>query len=208
MTIINRLLEACTTGKPCATRRGAAISPAGLGQLTRYKLWHEAAERIVRIDAVHPAAQARFLETWCRVPFRKYVTDDELWFTLARKMMPPYMGPAVRLYRGQILGDKPGMSWTRSPHIALKFAPFGMDSIDPVRLAIDGVPVARVAQCRPDAVVLQALVSATDIICAPCLLGKDEGEYLVDPRCLDVECEPASGAALWIGHRTRAALAV
>jgi hypothetical protein len=207
MTILDHLLEACATGKPCATRRIAAISPAGLGQLTRDGLWHEAAQRIARLDAVHPAAQERFLETYCKVPFRKYVTDDDLWFAMARKAMPSYAGPAVRLYRGQVRQDKPGMSWTRSPHIALKFAVFGTDNIDPVRLAIDGVPAARAAHCRPHAVVLSAIVPETNIICAPCLLGKDEGEYLIDPRGIAYECESATDAAAWIGPRTRAALA-
>jgi hypothetical protein len=132
MDVLDRLIEACMTGKPCATRRAAAISPAGLGELTARKLWQAAAERIIGLDAaVHPAAQARFLEVWCRVPFRKYVTDDALWFTFARKVMPPYTGPAARLYRGQVLGDKLGMSWTRSPHIALKFAWFGTENVVP-----------------------------------------------------------------------------
>jgi hypothetical protein len=61
--ILDRLIDACMTGKPCATRRVAAISPGGLGHLTRYKLWPEAAQRITGLDAVHPAAQSRFLDT-------------------------------------------------------------------------------------------------------------------------------------------------
>ena len=161
-TILDRLMRACTTGKPCATRRVAAISPGGLGLLTRHKLWQEAAERIAGLDAIHPAAQSRFLETWCRVPFRHHVADDDLWFAMARKVMPPYTGPAVKLFRGQVADAKPGMSWTRSPHIALKFALFGTENIDPVKLAIR----AQASQCRPDAVVLQAIVAQRRLISA------------------------------------------
>jgi hypothetical protein len=201
--IIDRLLEACTTGKPCAIRpRVAAISLEGLGQLTKYELWHEAAERIVRLDAVHPAAQARFMKTWILGSFRAKVVNDDLWYTMMRKVMPPYEGGASvqRLYRGQVLGDKPGMSWARQPHIAYKFALFGQESIDPVKLATDGIPAERAALCRTDAVVLRALVPAANIICAPCLLGKAEGEYLIDPRGLNVDSEPAADTALWIGQ--------
>ena len=44
-----RLLRACETGYGCRS----AISPKGLGSLTRQGLWHEAAEAILRLDTVH-----------------------------------------------------------------------------------------------------------------------------------------------------------
>jgi hypothetical protein len=48
------------------------------------------------------------------------------------------------------------------------------------------------------------LVPADAIVCAPCLLGKPEGEYLLDPRGLNISFESAVEAAVWIRRTTKA----
>ncbi|MCK1271379.1 MULTISPECIES: hypothetical protein [unclassified Bradyrhizobium] len=189
------------TGEDCRTsdygrRRWIAISPRGLGLLTWHGLWQYAAQCIAQLDAVHPDAQARFLNVWMRVGWRvrSLIDDDPLCFALLRKLLPPYDGGQVTLYRGQITAARLEPSWTRSPHIALKFALWGVENVDPIRLATKGLPVGG----HNDAVVLKATVPASSVICAPCLLGQPEGEYVIDPRWIEFETEPARDAAIWI----------
>lgn len=199
--ILDRLIEACLTGEECRTsdqgrRRWIAISPSGVGLLARHRIWPHAAEHIAQLGGVHPRAQERFLDLWSRVGWvlRGHVANDELYFPMMRKILPPYEGGAKTLYRGQVRSERAGPSWTRSPHIALKFALWGIDNVDPIRLALKGIPKGG----REDAVVLKAEVPANHIICAPCLLGEAEGEYIIDPRSVEFTSEPARQAALWI----------
>ncbi|OSJ36479.1 hypothetical protein BSZ19_04040 [Bradyrhizobium japonicum] len=199
--IIDRLIEACLTGKECRTsdhgpRRWAAISPGGLGLLARHSLWRYAAERIAELSAVHPRAQYRFLDVWMRVGWmlRRLVADDDVFFPMLRKLLPAYTGGPMTLYRGQAEGGAVEPSWTRAPHIALKFALWGDANVNPHRLVLKGTP----AGGRNDAVVLKAVVAANRIISAPCLLGMPEGEYIVDPRHIEFTSEPAPDAGIWI----------
>ncbi|MCK1742225.1 hypothetical protein IVA80_15475 [Bradyrhizobium sp. 139] len=167
------------------------------------KLWREAAKAILALDCIHPRAQRRFVEAWSMVSFSRYVTDGDLFFALLRKVMPPYVGEAVELFRGQRRGDRTGLSWTLSPHIALKFAMLGEENIDPIDLTLDG-PGER--QPRADGVILQACVPALNIICAPCLLTGLEGEYIIDPRGVEFAAAPAKEAAGWIRDELAGAL--
>jgi hypothetical protein len=212
-SIIMNLMAACTTGEPCLVSPGPrcqrvpAISRDGLGLLTAHNLWHGAAERIARLDAVHSDAQNRFLDVWMRVggAFRGFIEDDELFFAFLRRVLPSYGGKEMILYRGQIDGQPPGPSWSRSPHIALKFAQFGCDNVDPIKLAIRGVPKNKAA--LEGATVLKAPVPAAQIVSAPCLHGKAEGEYIIDPRRIEFTSEPAREAAIWIKHDLKSKLA-
>jgi hypothetical protein len=66
--IIDRLIEACVTGKECRTsdvgpRRLPALG-RGLHLLTKHALWQYAAECVERLPCVHPEAQRRFLAFW------------------------------------------------------------------------------------------------------------------------------------------------
>jgi hypothetical protein len=189
--ILDRLVEAVLTGEHCGTsdvgpRRVAALSLGGLGLLSRHDLWSEAMRRISKLEASHPRAQERFLDVWTRVPqgiYRTRVNDDDIFFAALRVLLPPYAGGGVQLYRGQLAGEPVGPSWTRSYHIAKKFALYGWDNVDPNRL--DRAKIA----ARDGAVVLRARVH-DEIICAPCLLGHAEGEYIVDPRSVEYIVEP------------------
>jgi hypothetical protein len=171
-----------------------AISCKGFKFLADRKLWREAARAIVSMDAIHPVAQQRFINAWCRVSFSRYLPADDLFFALLRKIFPPYEGGDEALFRGQRVGDEPGVSWTVAPHIALKFAWFGEENIAPIALALDGPD----KPTRDHAVILSAIVPASAIISAPCLRTTLEGEYIIDPRGLVFGSEPANEAAGWI----------
>jgi hypothetical protein len=77
----------------------------------------------------------------------------------------------MQLYRGQRIGEPLGMSWTRSLHIAEKFAMYGTAADTEIKWT----------KLRDDGAVVLATMQS-EIICAPCLLGHREGEFIVDPR--------------------------
>lgn len=68
----------------------------------------------------------------------------------------------------------------RGEHIALKFALYGDASVNVFRLRQTHYTP------RGDGIVLTTLARVETIICAPCLLGHAEGEFIVDPRGLTV----------------------
>ena len=92
------------------------------------------------------------------------------------------------LFRGQVAGDVIGMSWSRSPSIATKFALYGMRQRR--RQSAAHLLSRPALPHRADGVLLRADVNATEILCAPCLLGHKEGEFIVDPRDLKVTVTP------------------
>jgi hypothetical protein len=187
--ILARLLRACATGYGCRS----VISRKGLGNLTRQALWYEAAKAIIQLDEIHPRAQDRFLEAWLAgtwMGVHVSSLDPDLVVAFLRKVLPAYIGYDTLLFRGQVPGPV-GLSWTRSPYMALNFALFGARHVDPFAILGDG---------RADAVVLAAIVPAANIICAPCLhrLGRGQGEYVIDPRGVEFSIELATEAAVWI----------
>jgi hypothetical protein len=178
MTPADRFAET-VTGK----RR---VTITELGRIRHH--WPEAMRRVVEVGAAHPDAQRRFLGLWQRVPWgpvRQWVGDDELFVTALRVLLPSYDGPAIKLFRGQLADEPVGLSWTRSYLVALKFALYGAENADANNLSKARIPA------RAGGVVLSSLVHSRAIICAPCLLGHREGEYIVDPRSLRKIIEPA-----------------
>jgi hypothetical protein len=142
--------------------------------------------RVVEVGRAHSDAQRRFLDTWMRVGvglvMRPAVGDDDLLIAALRVLLPPYDGPSVILWRGQKPDAPLGLSWTCSQHVAVKFALYGDRNVDPLDLEASG----RRRRYRPrDGVVLRALAQPQAIVCAPCLLGEAEGEYIVNPRQLE-----------------------
>ena len=149
------------------------LSLRGLGMLTKHKLWSDAFQRVVALGVVHPNAQQRFLNAWCRVgsSLRQIIDDDPTLCDALRVLLPCYRGPPVSLYRGESARRQHiGLSWTRSYHLAEKFALYGIESVRSPR--------------RGGGVVLHTIAEEVAIISAPCLLGGFEGEYIVDPRRL------------------------
>ena len=101
---------------------------------------------------------------------RYWVRNDEVFFTALRKLLPPYEGPPGQLFRGQSIDEPVGVSWTDDYDIAFRFAFF-----DPSRAATSEAPL------RPHGVLLAGQMHHA-IICAPCLHGYGDREYVVDPR--------------------------
>jgi hypothetical protein len=165
--IIARFLEACATGEKLPHR----VTLRALGHVIRAR---EPLREVVKLDKVHPAAQLKFLEQWTKVAvwqsLRDGVADDDLWFAALRKLLPPYDGLEMQLYRGQKIGERLGMSWTRSLHIAEKFAQYGTAVYSEIKWA------------KPKNGHVVSATMHSEIICAPCLLGHREGEFIVDPR--------------------------
>ena len=134
------------------------------------------------------------------------INDDALLFAGLWRLLPPYDGPPIDLWRGQLCDERVGASWTSSLLVARKFALYGTrllelcdergDFSEPV-LAAD--VARRGLTARANAMVLAARqVTAEHIICAPCLLGYDyEDEYVVDPRGLPAQ---VTAAPLALSH--------
>lgn len=198
---LSRLLRSCKTGYGCRS----TINPKELGGLRRDGRWRNVAEAIIRLDAIHPRARDCFLEAWVGGTWMGIHLDDcldqDLFVAFLRKVLPSYLDFDTLLFRGQVRGPA-GMSWTRSPQVALKFALFGAEDIDPIDAAL-----GEAAGCA-EGVILAAIVPAANIISAPCLHfdGKGQGEYIVDPRGLEFSIEPATEAVVWIREHAAAVL--
>jgi len=153
--------------------------------------------QVVELGVAHPTAQHWFLNSWTRVPasttFRNFVGDDALLIAALRILLPPYDGPPMKLWRGQLANEPIGMSWARQHHIAVKFALYGVANVDPLNLYRARIP------SRRHAIVLHVVADPANIISAPCLHGAKEGEYILDPRNIapcDVEwCSVADSDA-------------
>lgn len=204
---LGRVLEACVTGKECRINAGPgygrppAISVGGLGQLSRFDLWSDAMRQVIDLPAVHPNAKLRWLEVWSRISFRSWIQDEDLFYRALRAVLPAYNGDGVTVYRGQAAGASLEPSWARQPHIALKFAMAGVANVDPVKLAIKGLP-PNIAG-RNDAQFVTAFAPAEAIICDAYRYGHPEGEYIVDPRKLvEIKRQSASEAAPWVRYHT------
>jgi hypothetical protein len=113
---------------------------------------------------------------WQRI--RAETADDELWFAVLRKLLPTYAGSPIMLYRGQSQSEPLGMSWTRNDEIAENFAKY--------RTAVP-TEIKRLSADPPLPGLVYYAKLSTEIICAPCLLGHKEGEYIVDPRNIEAD---------------------
>ncbi len=64
------------------------IAPRPDVDLRERKLWRQAAEAILALDAVHPRAQELFVEVWYFLDGarKEFGGDDDLYFALLRKV--------------------------------------------------------------------------------------------------------------------------
>jgi hypothetical protein len=169
--IIDRLVEAVQTGAHCGTsdsgpRRVAAISLRGFDLLIKHGLLAVALRRVGEIETPHPRAQARFVRAWLSIGIvlREMTCDDRAFFAGLRVLLPPYDGPAVTLYRGQ-LKEHLGISWSSNFWVAEAYARLGCFTQRP----------------RHGAILIRATIPPSMIISA---LGNKDEEYVVDPRWL------------------------
>jgi hypothetical protein len=125
---------------------------------------------------VHPDLRPSFLRHWEESgdSLRSTLDDDLLLLDLLRLLLPPYVGPAVELFRGETAWNRRrrtyGQAWSASREAATCFAIH-----KPRRSSVGGSVLLRTV-APPDA-----------IICAPHVLGArrpTEAEYIVDRRRL------------------------
>jgi hypothetical protein len=170
--VLDRFIEVCASGADCgpADKRSRQY----VLYLSRHSLLSEAIGRVIALGKVHPLAQRLFLETWIWVPaadLRASVGDDDLFFDALRMLLPPYDGQGVQLYRGQLHGQPPGMSWTSQYRVATTIALFGMQAVgDPDYALANGM------QPRDGAEILEVWAHK-EILCTQSLLGNAEAEY-------------------------------
>jgi hypothetical protein len=185
MTINDRLLRACATGVGCR----AVINMKVLNGIPRAQ-WSAIALAILELPAIHPRAKDRWLNVFVLdVPIVFFLPDMDLAIAFAHKVLPPYWGGDLVLYRGQLGADPPGMSWSWVPWVAIRYARFGSACEPWGEIGPEG---------RNDAVILSALVPAQNIICAASCHYGTELEFVIDPRGVDFVTEPAESAINWI----------
>lgn len=123
-------------------------------------------------EPVSPEIQSAFLVVWIKykmLPLK--VGDHRALCTALRLLLPPYRGPAVRLYRGASAGERRrriyGVSWTIDKEVADRFA-------QDYRTWDDG------------SVLLETIAPPQAVLCSVDEAGGyyEESEYILDRRHL------------------------
>jgi hypothetical protein len=166
--LINRFVSAATSG-----------DVAGF-ETAMHELWdggillQQAFRAVGRLQRVAPAIRAYFLQKWISDgdSIRNEMREDRFLLPALRMLLPPYNGPAVRLYRGDSAFNRRrrtyGMSWSARRDVA------------------EGFALGIWRRFRGGSVLLETLAPAEAIICVPHLHDDtfEEAEYLVDRRRL------------------------
>ena len=149
----------------------SGMMPAWLNLDSEFAL-AQALRAVSRLESVHPKMRERFLGFWIKHgdAIRCSVNDDLILIDALRKLLPPYEGPGLTLYRGDSAFNRRrrtyGISWTRDKGIARDFAMGIWQTFEggSVLLAVDAPAPAIIARDG----------------------GRDDGEqeYLVDRRRL------------------------
>jgi hypothetical protein len=113
----------------------------------------------------------RFVWVWLEWgdSLRSQVNNDVVLLDALWKLLPPYKGPAMTLYRGELFANRQyrtyGMSWTKYRDM--------------------GEGYAKLRSCPGGSVLLETIAEPGAIICAcPRSEDKGEGEFVVDRRRL------------------------
>ena len=149
-------------------------------------IWRSAITAMIEIGKPHPEISTRFHTLWNKMGhrIREQVLDDDLLRDALRILLPVYVGPGLKLYRGESVdrwkSETYGFAWT--------------DKIDIARMFARGLN----AMAGQGGVLLSADAPTEAIIAGPSkhsiYLG--EYEYVVDWRQLreitSLECFPPS----------------
>ena len=135
-------------------------------ELSREECWQEFFIRAAQVLSISSVAQKNFLTWWTQLGWaaRSYqVKDDDVLLDGLWKLLPPYAGRPIDLYRGQSRNEKVGASWTSSLMVARKFARYGTrllemydDHGDPSPAILEAEVRRKGLTARTDAVVLTA----------------------------------------------------
>jgi hypothetical protein len=89
--------------------------------LSKADLWYDFFVAVAKVPNVHEATRKAFLSWWARVGWsiRSYtIKDDAVLLAGLRQLLPPYNGPPIDLWRGQLRDEPVGVSWTSSLLVA------------------------------------------------------------------------------------------
>jgi hypothetical protein len=177
--------ERCRTSYPPAGRRIAMLSLDGYLALQRHGLWREALLAVSKIKTPHPRARRRFVQLWrpwaAWSTVRKLVDDDDLYFAGLRVLLPPYEGPPLTLYRGQLKHEPISASWTSQDHVARRYAHFGFRPLfSPLAVELADLWVENLISDRLNPVLLKGRMTRREIISD--MSDNFCFEYIVDPR--------------------------
>ena len=124
---------------------------------------------------------------WFSMPVAACVVDEDILRSALRVLLPPYRGPAVRLYRGtSAMERRPyGLSWSTDPASALRHAENHTKTTGEVSVVLETMAL-------PEAII--SAVSETADIHS----GSHEREYIVDGDRLDgVACISSFFLSSW-----------
>lgn len=105
-----------------------SMSLSTLRHVRETNAWKALAESVVAGTEVLPSSTEDFATYWIEAGhhIREQIADDRLLSRLLRASLPPYVGGAVELYRGENLGrwqvGALGFAWTASRRVAEMFA--------------------------------------------------------------------------------------
>jgi hypothetical protein len=155
-------VEACKAGD--AERVYNLAEHLGEGTLNG---WRQAIRNIAReITEVSPEVRDAFLAYWVQHKGFGIREDHRALRIVARVLMPPYSGPAMRLYRGACIKEWRhriyGFSWTSNIEVARSFAQ-----------NYSYVPGGNL--------VMETVAPRKAILCA---VGAEEDEYIIDRKLL------------------------
>jgi hypothetical protein len=137
--------------------------------------WRYAMEAIaVTQPRMAPELQHRFSIFWVSMPVAACVDDDDVLRSALRILLPPYHGPAVRLYRGASASERRpyGLSWSLDPACALQHAENHTKTTGKTSVVLETMALP------------QAIISAVSEL-AGTRPGVHDREYIVDGNRLD-----------------------
>ena len=146
---------------------------AACAAVSEREQWRAAFQSVSRIPEVHRAIQEEFVGRWCHEGdgFRNSVGDDGILIGGLKKLLPPYSGPDLTLFRGDSAFNRKrrsyGLAWSADQGTSAGFA-------TGVWQTFDG-----------GSVLLKTEAPSTAIICdISSVFDYGESEFLVDRRAL------------------------
>jgi len=127
------------------------MSLDALREITKENRWQAVAESFLFNNTSFPAGSDDFETFWIEAGhrIREQIANDQLLSHLLRRLLPPYIGSSMTLYRGENLSrwnqGVIGFSWTENIEVAQMFAR-GLNAIHSGGVLLCG-------QFSPDAII-------------------------------------------------------
>ena len=182
---IREFVDACRGTDVEAFRYATGgLSTEGVSPLA----WRYAMEAIaITQPRMAPELRHWFSHFWSSMPIAACVVDEDLLRSALRVLLPPYCGPALRLYRGtSAMERRPyGLSWSTDPASALQHAENHTKATGETSVVLETMALP------------EAIISAVSEM-AGTHPGVREREYIVDGARLDgVACISSFFLSSW-----------